>query len=404
MPERPGSRSAVTKTEKNFKRKKKRTMRARLLSLLLLAAAVCTNAATAGNAAYGVRVVVIDPGHGGDDPGAHYFGAYEKTLALKVALRLGRMIQEGMPGVKVVYTRTTDKSLARTKIEDLQMRADVANKAGGDLFISIHVNAADDASALGVETLVMGESPKEQHYNQNALYENNRDDLIDMSDERTAAIVRAYIQNLQFTYGEYSMAMARCIQNNYGKIGRHVRKIKPQLLRVLYATDMPGVLTEIGFLSNPREAAYLKSEKGQEELACALFQAVKDYSAYVLETRGAEEEPRPVETKPAPAPAPAPSASRPEEKTGAAPAKKQNVRFAVQILSSRTPVKLDDKSQFKNYSGKVRQYTAEGDFRYKYCVCECDTRSEAHRLMVDQVRKTFPDAFIVRCRGDKIVK
>ncbi len=67
-------------------------------------------------------------------------------------------------------------------------------------------------------------------------------------------------------------------------------------------------------------------------------------------------------------------------------------------------MKLDDKSQFKNYSGRVRQYTAEGDFRYKYCVCECDTRSEAHRLMVDQVRKTFPDAFIVRCRGDKIVK
>ncbi len=378
-------------------------MRARLFFVLLLAAVVvCTNAAAAGDAAYGVRVVVIDPGHGGDDPGAHYFGAYEKTLALKVALRLGRMIQEGMPGVKVVYTRTTDKSLARTKIEDLQMRADVANKAGGDLFISIHVNAADDASARGVETLVMGESPKEQHYNQNALYENNRDDLIDMSDERTAAIVRAYIQNLQFTYGEYSMAMARCIQNNYGKIGRHVRKIKPQLLRVLYATDMPGVLTEIGFLSNSREAAYLKSEKGQEELARSLFQAVKDYSAYVLETRGAEEEPRPVETKPAPAPET--PASRPEEKTGAAPAKKQNVRFAVQILSSRTPVKLDDKSQFKNYSGRVRQYTVEGDFRYQYCVCECDTRSEAHRLMVDQVRKTFPDAFIVRCRGDKIVK
>ncbi len=112
----------------------------------------------------------------------------------------------------------------------------------------------------------MGESTKEQRYNEDALYENNRDDLIDMSDERTAAIVRAYIQNLQFTYGEYSLAMARFIQSNYVKTGRRSRGVKPQLLRVLYATDMPGVLTEIGFLSNPKEAVYLKSEAGRTRL------------------------------------------------------------------------------------------------------------------------------------------
>lgn len=379
----------------------------RILGILLVAlATVRADVAASQPAACGVRVVVIDPGHGGDDPGATYFGTTEKALTLKVALRLGKMIREGMPGVQVVYTRTTDKALARTKIDDLQARADIANKAGGDLFISIHVNAADDASARGVETLVMGESPKEQHYNQDALYENNRDDLIDMSDERTAAIVRAYIQNLQFTYGEYSMAMARCIQNNYLEIGRHVRKIKPQLLRVLYATDMPGVLTEIGFLSNSREAAYLKSDKGQEELARSLFRAVKDYSAYVLETRGAEEEP--VRPAPAatPAPAPAPTAAEPQTaaKSDAKTAKKPIVRYAVQILSSRIPVKLDDKSQLKEYCGQARQYTADGAFRYKYCVYECDTRAEAHRRLTEEVRKRFPDAFIVRCRDGKIVK
>src|SRR5699024_8049311 len=123
-------------------------------------------------------------------------------------------------GVKVVYTRKTDKALGTDLATDLQARADIANKAGGDLFVSIHVNAAKSSAARGVETLIMGESPKEQRYNENALFENNREDLIDMSDERTAAIVRAYIQNLQFTYGEYSMALARCIQNNYLKAGR----------------------------------------------------------------------------------------------------------------------------------------------------------------------------------------
>ncbi len=82
--------------------------------------------------------------------------------------------------------------------------------------------------------LVMGETPKEQRYNEDALYANNREDLIDMSDEKTAAIVRAYIQNLQFTYGEYSMAMARCIQRQYVKSGRHDRGIEaPAAARAL---------------------------------------------------------------------------------------------------------------------------------------------------------------------------
>ena len=190
---------------------------------------------------------MLDAGHGGTDPGAHYAGVYEKDITLKVVLRLGKLIEQGMPGVKVVYTRTTDKALAATKQDDLQARADIANKAGGDLFLSVHVNASHFTAARGAETLVMGESTKEQQYNEDALYENNRDDLIDMSDERTAAIVRAYIQNLQFTYGEFSMALARCMQNNYIGIGRHSRGVRPQLLRVLYATDMPCVLTEIGF-------------------------------------------------------------------------------------------------------------------------------------------------------------
>ncbi|MCM1249665.1 MAG: N-acetylmuramoyl-L-alanine amidase [Alistipes sp.] len=367
---------------------------------LVALAAFSIDAAAAGETAYGVQVVVIDAGHGGDDPGAHYSGTTEKALTLKVALKLGKLIEEGMPGVRVVYTRKTDKALASTKIADLQARADIANKAGGDLFISIHVNAAKETSARGVETLVMGESSKEQRYNEDALYENNRDDLIDMSDERTAAIVRAYIQNLQFTYGQYSMAIARCIQNHYAKTGRRVRKIKPQLLRVLYATDMPGVLTEIGFLSNPQEAAYLKSEKGQDEIARSLFNAVKDYSTYLLEMRRTEEPPEPAAEKPAPAPS---GPAAPAVPATAAPVKKQGVHFAIQVLSSRNKVSPDS-PEFKTYRGKVREYTADGAaFRYKYCVYPSDSKAEAQGH-VAEVRKTFPEAFVVRCRGDKITK
>lgn len=423
-------------------------MRTRLFLLFAFAAVtVLMNGATAGNIAHGVEVVVIDAGHGGKFPGAHYGNVYEKDLTLKVALKLGKLIEEGMPGVKVVYTRKTDKALGTDLATDLQARADIANKAGGDLFVSIHVNAAKSSAARGVETLIMGESPKEQRYNENALFENNREDLIDMSDERTAAIVRAYIQNLQFTYGEYSMALARCIQNNYLKAGRHSRGIKPQLLRVLYATDMPGVLTEIGFMSNAQEMAYMKSEKGQDEIARSIYEGVKDYSAYVLETRRAGEEaaasPKPVKepktqvvigkepVRPAEqdkasdtsagksgrkpgGKAATPEKAEPEKAAGKSGAQKpakagdapkqaaRPLRYTVQVLASAQTVPTSS-ARFKSYRNKVKQYTAEGRFRYKYCVGEYDTRAAAQKRLAE-VRKVFPDAFVVSCRGTQIVK
>lgn len=298
-------------------------MRARIiLPLLGLLALLPLRLSADSKPAYGVRVVVLDAGHGGSDPGANYAGVNEKDLTLKVILRLGRRIEQGMPGVQVVYTRKTDKALAPTKAEDLQKRADIANKAKGDLFISVHVNAARTATAQGTETLIMGETPKEQRYNEEALFDTNRDDLIDMSDERQAAIVRAYLQNLQFSYGEHSLAMARCIQNNYVRIGRQSRGVKPQLLRVLYATNMPGVLTEIGFLSNKEEAAFLKSDKGIDRIVDALYRALQDYSDYLLELRRAEAEagggaaasgtaPKPAGSKPAAGAAASKPASKP---------------------------------------------------------------------------------------------
>lgn len=398
--------------------------------LLFSVASLFPNGAGAQNIAHGVRVVVIDAGHGGKFPGANYAGIREKDLTLKVALKLGKLIEEGMPGVKVVYTRKTDTELGETLLADLQKRADIANGAGGDLFLSIHVNAAQSAAARGVETLVMGESPKEQRYNEDALYANNREDLIDMSDERTAAIVRAYIQNLQFTYGEYSMALARFVQNNYISSGRHSRGVKPQLLRVLYATDMPGVLTEIGFMTNPQEMAYMKSEKGQNEIARNIYQAVRDYSDYVLKIRKSEGGAAPAEPavpaedtareKPRPAPAPArettkdtsrsvPSRPAAGEKQAPAagqgakaPAAEQPLRYAVQVMASSKAVPLTS-SQFRSYRGKVKEYASEGRFPYKYCVGEYADRAAAQKRL-REVRKAFPEAFVVSVQGGRVVK
>ena len=350
----------------------------------------------------GVRVIVIDAGHGGKAfPGAVYGGVKEKDINLGVALKLGALLEKELPHVKIVYTRKSDTALGKTLNDDLTARANTANKAGGDFFISIHANAAPGKpSVQGAETIIMGESEKETRYNESALYNNNKDELIDMSDENTAAMVRAYIQNLQFTYGEYSEAMARLLEKNYKQAGRYVRKTKPQLLKVLYATNMPGVLTEIGFMSNPEELRYMCSEKGQNEIARSLFNAVKDYVNFVRGMQLVEEcddattqapvEPAPVVSEPAPQPA------------KAAAAKKPSSGYTIQILASTKRLKSND-WQFKSYKNKVIELRSAGRYRYKYCVGRYATQAEAKRAL-SQVKKSFGDAYIVRYEGDAIAR
>ena len=358
------------------------------------------------------RVIVIDAGHGGKAyPGAVYGGVKEKDINLAVALKLGALIEKELPNAKVVYTRKTDTALGQSLNEDLSARANIANKAEGDLFISIHANAAKNTSVKGAETLIMGESEKETRYNEDALYDNRKDELIDMSDENTAAMVRAYIQNLQFTYGEYSEMMARIMQSHYGKGGRTVRKVKRQLLKVLYATDMPSVLTELGFMTNKSELAYMKSEKGQNELARMLCNAVKEYFAHLDGTASAlvsdnvvEEVPTAMEKENLVA----------ENVSVAEPAKQEVVAdkaeaveasaegYAIQLLASDKKLKTSD-AQFKTYRGKVKCYEGSGVLKYKYCFGEFETRAEAQQN-VAVVRKVFKDAFVIHFSDGKIVK
>ena len=376
--------------------------------------ALCANGAGAENIARGVRVIVIDAGHGGPKfPGAHYRGIYEKDLNLKVALKLGALIERELPEIKVVYTRKRDKQFSESLTKDLQARADIANRAEGDLFLSIHTNAAPAAAARGVETLIMGESPLEQRINDEVLFANNKEEFIDMSDQRTAAIVRAYISNLRFTYGEYSEAMARLLEKNYKQAGRYVRKTKPQLLKVLYATNMPGVLTEIGFMSNPEELRYMCSEKGQNEIARSLFNAVKEYVNFVRGMQLIEEcddataqpslEPAPNPVSPDPAAAKsAPVVKESSQPAKSASAKKSASGYTIQILASTKHLKSDD-WQFKSYKNEVIELRSAGRYRYKYCVGRYATQAEAKRAL-SQVKKSFGDAYIVRYEGDAIAR
>ena len=378
--------------------------------LFIFALAFGGGFALAQNNEAGVHVIVIDAGHGGAAfPGAVYGGVKEKDINLAVALKLGALIEKEIPGVKVVYTRKTDTALGKTLNEDLTARADIANKANGDFFISIHANAAPKATSVcGAETLIMGESEKETRYNESALYDNNKEELIDMSDANTAAMVRAYIQNLQFTYGEYSEMMARIMQSNYQKGGRQVRSVKRQLLKVLYATDMPSVLTELGFMTNKSELAYMNSEKGQNAYARMLCNAVKEYVGHINRLAGITttfvepaEEPAPVvEEKPA-------TELKTVEEIISEPEKTVEEAvvddgYTIQLLASDRKIKTSD-SQFKTYRNKVSCYIGSGKLKYKYCYGNFATRAEAQRKL-SEVKRTFKDAFVVHYNGENIVK
>ncbi len=381
-------------------------MRKGLFILFVLACAILSSNVAAGeNVAQGVRVIVIDAGHGGTKfPGAKYGGICEKDINLQVALKLGAMIEKNLPDIEVVYTRKVEKQFSTVLTEDLQARADIANKAGGDLFISIHSNAARDGRIRGVETLIMGESPMETRINENALYLNNKDELLDMSDSKTAAIVRAYIQNLQFTYGEYSEMMARLVQKHYKAQGRINRGVRKQPLKVLYATDMPSVLTEIGFMSNPQELKYITSEKGQREIASAIFGAVKDYVAFVrksllVDTPAPTQEQQPAKAEQQPVKTEQTNVEKPaaEQPASAKPAGKPATRWTVQIMASATHLGAGD-ARFRSYRNKVAEYRTEGRFPYKYCVGDYPDKASAQAAL-PAVRREFPSAFVttVKC-------
>lgn len=392
--------------------------------LLLFGVALGTTPLLAQDNGAGVRVIVIDAGHGGKAfPGAVYGGVKEKDINLAVALKLGALIEKELPTIKVVYTRKTDTALGKTLNEDLTARANIANKAEGDFFISIHANAARTTTVRGAETLIMGESEKETRYNESALYDNNKEELIDMSDENTAAMVRAYIQNLQFTYGEYSEMMARIMQSHYQKGGRTVRPVKRQLLKVLYATDMPSVLTELGFMTNKAELAYMNSEKGQAAYARMLCDAVKEYVGHINRMAGVEtviveskaeeqtvakEEPKKAESA---SEQPKKADAKKAESVAAKATAKETVKeqaaksaegYAIQLLASDKRVSGND-SQFKSYRGKVECYEGSGVLKYKYCYGEYKSREEAQRNL-STIRRTFKDAFVVHFKDGRIVR
>ena len=217
--------------------------------------------------------VVIDPGHGGKDPGAVAHGLYEKDIVLDVALQLGEYIENRL-NLEVVYTRTDDRFIA------LEERGHFANRRGGDLFISLHVNAARSSSAKGTETYFLGRSKtdaaRKVMKRENSVvrqYEENPDRYDEYDTE-------AFVKGELFLSAsmQYSEELASIVQSQFKRrVHRHSRGVRQAGFYVLWSASMPSVLVELGFLTNPQEARFLNSDRGQVYLASAIFRAVRDY-------------------------------------------------------------------------------------------------------------------------------
>jgi N-acetylmuramoyl-L-alanine amidase len=223
--------------------------------------------------ALGLKIgrIVIDAGHGGHDTGTiGPTGLMEKDLCLDVALRLGKMIEEKLPSAEVVYTRSDDTFIP------LEQRTVIANEAKADLFISIHANSSPDHSARGVETYYLNFSASpgamEVASRENALAQENVHDLADMV-QRIARNEK--IEESKDLAGDIQQSLSARMKKNSPSIrDRGVRKAP---FVVLIGANMPSVLAEISFISNPTDEQLLKKGDTRQHVAEGLYRGVEAY-------------------------------------------------------------------------------------------------------------------------------
>lgn len=354
-----------------------------------------------------IKRVVIDPGHGGKDPGAiSRNGKHrEKDITLSVALKLGALIKGSYPDIKVIYTRSTDKYV------ELSERAAIANRNKADLFISIHVNSAKAVQARGTETFVMGTHKSEANFEvcklENSVivieddYEKKYEGFNPNSPE--SYIIFSLLQNI---HQEQSIRYAGQVQGQFAKGPITVnRGVKQGGLLVLWKTTMPAVLTELGFISNPKDCAVLVTKSGQEQFARGLF------NAFVAYKKDFEKGQSPVEVK---SPAIPVGKGKMQESGAKAGQNGRNVAgegakgsgaaktgefYAVQILSVG---KVLGKGAYDLKGRKDARYVKAGRL-YKYYLGNYSSRKEAAAAL-GEIRKTFPGAFVIHIKDNVIIQ
>jgi N-acetylmuramoyl-L-alanine amidase len=348
---------------------------------------------------YRIKKVVIDPGHGGKDTGAIGRISKEKDIVLSVGLKLGLLIEKEFPGIEVIYTRKTDVFVA------LDVRSKIANEKGADLFISIHCNANPSPAPYGAETYVMGLHKTQGNLDvamrENAVitYEEDYSSKYEGYDPKSSEsyIIFSLIQN---AFLDQSLSIASIIQDEFRlNTNRKDRGVKQAGFFVLWQNSMPSVLVELGFISNQKEEAYLVTKDAQVNLASAIFRAFRDYKKMVEDrstftTQDITEATETIATSPSVMNETIPKADPlPEKKVVS---KVDGVLFKVQVTVSSNPIPSNS-PLFKNLSN-VEELTVDG--LYKYVVGNKTSYNETLEFC-QQVKKIFPDAFIIAFKDGK---
>ena len=354
-----------------------------------------------------VQRVVIDAGHGGHDPGALGSKSKEKDIALALALKTGKLINENLKDVEVIYTRKTDVFV------ELYRRARIANESKADLFISIHCNANTSKSPYGSETYVMGLHRSSanlavaQLENAAILLEDDYHVQYDGFDP-TSPEGNIFFSMLQNAFLDQSLHMASSVQKYFRSIvNLHDRGVKQAGFLVLYKTTMPSVLIETGFISNLNEEKLLMSEHGQNNIAMSIYKAVKDYKTSVEKRM-----PMIVSTDTPLDEAEKESASEITDNTSdseTTPAVQKNaadksntdgkIIFKVQFMISKSSVN----TSAKQYSGipDISYYRHQGF--YKYTAGSEAGFDKAMKIRSNLIQKGYKDAFVVAfLNGERI--
>jgi len=257
--------------------------RSRLKNILIISiltfAFLITGFSSTGERApeFRLKRIIIDAGHGGKDPGTIGAVSREKDIALKIALQVGKYIEENLKGVEVIYTRKTDVFI------ELKERANIANRNKADLFISIHCNATGNKGVSGTETFVMGNKNFESNFDivkrENAviLLEDDFEENYEGFDPKSPESYMMF-NLMQKAYFSNSLSIAQKIEDDFTtRVNRKSRGVKQAPFYVLWTTSMPSVLIETGFLSNSAEEQFLNSKNGQTYLASAIYRSIKAY-------------------------------------------------------------------------------------------------------------------------------
>lgn len=336
-----------------------------------------------------LNTVVIDPGHGGKDPGCISADrrTYEKNLTLSIAKLFGQKIKDEYPDVKVYYTRTTDRYLT------LNERADIANRNNADLFVSIHINSCPKSSPNGFSSHIFGRaSGKDADLFSLNMDVCKRENSVILLEEDYSTKYQGFDPNdpetfiffnlLQSAYYEQSLQFAAEFDKAMkGGPIKTSRGVSQDPFYVLWKTTMPSVLFELGFMSNPADLKVLNSASGREQIASGMFNAFKEFKRKYdgsLDYNVAHETPQ------------APVGD--EAVSGSVKPSAGDVKYGVQVMASSRKLSGRDKA-FKGYeassypSGKV----------YKYIIGECGSLPEAKAFHA-KVKKAFPDSFVVKVK------